>query len=103
MISSLPAMPAEITSIAEALKMAKNIAVVGLSSSPLRPSHGVAAYMQSQGYRILPVNPGISEALGEKSYPSLAEVPEKIDIVDIFRRSEFVPEIVDEAIKLRVP
>src|SRR5437763_3280442 len=89
--------------ITELLKRSKTIAVVGLSSSPLRPSHGVAAYMQSQGYRILPVNPEISEALGEKSYPSLAEVPEKIDIVDIFRRSEFVPEIVDEAIKLRVP
>ena len=96
-------MPTKISSIAEALRTAKNIAVVGLSSSPLRPSHGVAAYMQSQGYRILPVNPEISEALGEKSYASLAEVPQKIDIVDIFRRSEFVPEIVDEAIKLRVP
>jgi len=99
----IPPMPTKISSIAEALRTAKNIAVVGLSSSPLRPSHGVAAYMQSQGYRILPVNPEISEALGEKSYASLAEVPEKIDIVDIFRRSEFVPEIVDEAIKLRVP
>src|SRR5437763_16545197 len=90
-------------SIADALNMARTIAVVGLSSSPLRPSHGVAAYMQSQGYRILPVNPAIPEALGEKSYPSLADVPEKIDIVDIFRRSEFVPEIVDAAIRLRVP
>ena len=96
-------MSAKITSIAEALKMAKNIAVVGLSSSPLRPSHGVAAYMQSQGYRILPVNPEIGEALGEKSYASLAAIPEEIDIVDIFRRSEFVPQVVDEAIKLRVP
>src|SRR2546430_14359032 len=96
-------MSAKITSIAEALKMAKNIAVVGLSSSPLRPSHGVAAYMQSQGYRILPVNPEISEALGEKSYASLADIRDEIDIVDIFRRSEFVPAVVDEAIKLRVP
>jgi predicted CoA-binding protein len=96
-------MPAKITSIADALNTAKNIAVVGLSSSPLRPSHGVAAYMQSQGYRILPVNPEISEALGEKAYRSLTEITEKIDIVDIFRRSEFVPEVVDEAIKLRVP
>ena len=102
-IMAISQMPTKISSIAEALKMAKNIAVVGLSSSPLRPSHGVAAYMQSQGYRILPVNPEISEALGEKSYASLAEVREKIDIVDIFRRSEFVPEIVDEAIKLRLP
>ena len=96
-------MSAKITSIAEALKMAKNIAVVGLSSSPLRPSHGVAAYMQSQGYRILPVNPEIGEALGEKSYASLAAIPEKIDIVDIFRRPEFVEEVVDQAIQLKIP
>jgi uncharacterized protein len=92
-----------ISTIADALKQPKNIAVVGLSNSPLRPSHGVAAYMQTHGYRIIPVNPAIDSALGEKAYKSLAEVPEKIDIVDIFRRSEFVPEVVDEAIKLRVP
>src|SRR5437588_10881835 len=67
--------------ITDLLKHARNIAVVGLSSSPLRPSHGVAAYMQTQGYRIIPVNPTIEEALGEKSYPSLLDVPEKIDIV----------------------
>ena len=96
-------MPAAPNSIAEALKMAKTIAVVGLSSSPLRPSHGVAAYMQGQGYRIIPVNPGIPDALGEKSYARLSDVPVKIDIVDIFRRSELVPEVVDEAIKLKVP
>jgi len=92
-----------ISTIADALKQPKNIAVVGLSNSPLRPSHGVAAYMQTHGYRIIPVNPAIDSALGEKAYKSLAEVPGKIDIVDIFRRSEFVPEVVDEAIKLRVP
>jgi predicted CoA-binding protein len=92
-----------ISTIADALKQPKNIAVVGLSNSPLRPSHGVAAYMQTHGYRIIPVNPAIDSVLGEKAYKSLAEVPGKIDIVDIFRRSEFVPEVVDEAIKLRVP
>ena len=90
-------------SIAEALQQARTIAVVGLSDSPLRPSHGVAAYMQARGYRIIPVNPTIESALGEKSYQSLADVPEKIDIVDIFRRSEFVPQIVDEAIALKIP
>lgn len=89
--------------IAELLKKSKTIAVVGLSSSPLRPSHGVSAYMQSQGYRIIPVNPAIKGALGEKAVASLADVPGKIDIVDVFRRSEFVPEIVDEAIRLKVP
>jgi predicted CoA-binding protein len=88
--------------IAELLKQSKTIAVVGLSSSPLRPSHGVSAYMQSHGYRIIPVNPDIKGALGEKAVASLADVQEKIDIVDVFRRSEFVPEIVDEAIRLKV-
>lgn len=90
-------------SITDLLKKAKTIAVVGLSSSPLRPSYGVSAYLQGQGYRIIPVNPEIKGALGEKAYASLSEVPEKIDIVDVFRRPEFVPEIVDEAIKLKVP
>lgn len=89
--------------IRDLLKQAKTIAVVGLSSDPLRPSHGVSAYMQSQGYRILPVNPHIAECLGEKAYPSLLEVPEKIDIVNIFRRPEFVEEVVDRAIQLKVP
>jgi predicted CoA-binding protein len=76
---------------------------VGLSDSPLRPSHGVSAYMQSRGYRIIPVNPNIREALGEKAWPSLATVPEKIDIVNIFRRPEFVEGVVDQAIVLRIP
>jgi len=89
--------------IAELLKRARNIAVVGLSSSPLRPSHGVSAYMQTHGYHIIPVNPEISEALGEKAYASLADVPAKIDIVNIFRRPEYVDEIVDAAIALKVP
>jgi predicted CoA-binding protein len=89
--------------ITDLLRRAKTIAVVGLSDNPLRPSHGVSAYMQSQGYRIIPVNPAIAEALGEKSYGSLLDVPEKIDIVNVFRRPEFVAAIVDEAIALKVP
>src|SRR3984893_4820219 len=89
--------------IAELLNRSKTIAVVGLSNNPLRPSHGVSAYMQTNGYRIIPVNPKIRGALGEKAYASLLEVPEKIDIVNIFRRPEFVEEIVDQAILLKVP
>jgi uncharacterized protein len=89
--------------ITELLQRTKTIAVVGLSDNPLRPSHGVAAYLQTQGYRIIPVNPQISSALGEKSYASLRDVAHKIDIVDIFRRPEFVEELVDQAIELHVP
>lgn len=89
--------------VAELLRRSKTIAVVGLSDSPLRASHGVSAYMQTQGYRIIPVNPEIEEALGEKAYARLEDVTEKIDIVNIFRRSEFVDEIVDAAIRLKVP
>ena len=89
--------------IRDLLAQAKTIAVVGLSDSPLRPSHGVSAYMQAQGYKIIPVNPSIEEALGEKSYPSLVDVPEKIDLVNIFRRPEFVDEVVDQAIQREVP
>ena len=89
--------------IADLLKNAKTIAVVGLSDSPLRPSHGVSAYMQSQGYRIIPVNPRISDALGEPSFASLLDVPEKIDIVDVFRRSEYVHEVVEQAIRMKIP
>jgi len=89
--------------IAELLKRSKTIAVVGLSPNPLRPSHGVSAYMQSQGYRIIPVNPLIEECLGERAYASLLDVADKIDIVDIFRRPEFVEEVVDQAIQLKVP
>ncbi len=89
--------------IYDVLKKAKTIAVVGLSNSPLRPSHGVALYLQQHGYRIIPVNPTIESALGERSYPSLDAVKEKIDIVDIFRRPEFVPDIVEQAIQLKVP
>ena len=77
--------------------------MVGLSNDPLRPSHGVSAYMQSQGYSIIPVNPQIESSLGETAYPSLLDVPDKIDIVNIFRRPEFVEEVVDLAIQLKVP
>ncbi len=94
---------AETDEIGELLKRTKTIAVVGLSDSPLRPSYGVSAYMQSHGYRIIPVNPSIKGSLGEKAVASLADVPEKIDMVDVFRRSEFVPDLVDEAIRLKVP
>lgn len=86
--------------IPEILKTSKTIAVVGLSSRKFRPSYGVSQYMQEQGYRIIPVNPGESSVLGEKSYASLSEVPETIDIVNIFRRPEYVPEIVEEAIRI---
>jgi len=96
-------LPVQSDPITDILQRAKTIAVVGLSDNPLRPSHGVAAYLQSQGYRIIPVNPQIQSALGEKAYPSLLDVPERIDIVDIFRRPEFVEEVVDQAIQLKVP
>jgi predicted CoA-binding protein len=89
--------------IADLLKRSKTIAVVGLSNRPLRPSHGVSAYMQMNGYRIIPVNPEIKEALGENAFATLLDVPEKIDIVNIFRRPEFVEEVVDQAIRLKVP
>ncbi len=89
--------------IKQLLQRAKTIAVVGLSDNPMRPSHGVTAYMQSQGYCIIPVNPECEEVLGEKSYPSLLDVPEKVDIVNVFRRPMFVPPIVDEAIQIKAP
>jgi uncharacterized protein len=82
------------------LRNAKTIAVVGLSNRRSRPSYGVSEYMQSQGYRIIPVNPNETEVLGEKVYSSLDEVPVHVDIVDVFRRSECVPEIVEAAIRI---
>jgi len=85
--------------LTEVLQRSHTIAVVGLSGKRFRPSYGVAEYMQRAGYRIIPVNPQEREVLGEKSYPDLDSVPEAIDIVDIFRRSEFVPEIVEAAIR----
>jgi uncharacterized protein len=82
------------------LRNAKTIAVVGLSSSRWRPSYGVSEYMQSAGYRIVPVNPNESEVLGEKAFATLEEVPGTVDIVNIFRQPRFVPEIVDAAIRI---
>ena len=89
--------------ITKLLESAKTIAVVGLTDTPTRPSYGVSHYMQSQGYRIIPVNPNITEWMGEKAYPSLLEVPEKIDIVDVFRRPDAVPEVVEQAIQIKAP
>jgi uncharacterized protein len=86
--------------ITQLLRQSKSIAVVGLSSNPARPSHQVAAYLQSAGYRIIPINPNESEVLGQKSYPRLEDVPEPIDIVDVFRRPANVPPIADSAIAI---
>ena len=85
--------------IVEILGSARTIAVVGLSGKRYRPSYGVAEYMKGAGYRIIPVNPNESKVLGEQCYPDLDSVPDSVDIVDIFRRSEFVPEIVEAAIR----
>ncbi len=86
--------------IAEILRKCKTIAVVGLSSNPLRSSHEVTEYMQGAGYRIIPVNPNETEVLGEKSYARLEDVPEKVDVVNIFRRAEEVPPVVESAIRI---
>lgn len=85
-------------SVTKLLERYKTLAVVGLSSKPSRPSHGVAAYMKAHGYRIIPVNPNEKAVLGEKAYGSLEDVPEPIAVVVIFRRSEFVPGVVESAI-----
>jgi hypothetical protein len=85
--------------IADILRTARTIAVVGLSGKRFRPSYGVTEYMQRAGYRIIPVNPYETHILGERAYPDLDSVPDQVDIVDIFRRSEFVPEIVEAAIR----
>jgi len=85
--------------IAEILGSTRTIAVVGISGKRYRPSYGVAEYMQRAGYRIIPVNPLETEVLGEKCYPDLDSVPDVVDMVDIFRRSEFVPAIVEAAIR----
>ena len=84
--------------IARLLREARTIAVVGLSDKPDRDSYQVAAYLQERGYRIIPVNPAVREVLGEKAYARLQDVPEKIDVVDVFRKSDAVPEVVDAAI-----
>jgi predicted CoA-binding protein len=82
----------------ELLKSAKNIAVVGLSSKPARASFGVGRFLQRQGYRVIPVNPGETEVLGERAYPQVQDIPDPVDIVDIFRRSEGVPAVVADAL-----
>ena len=86
--------------IRELLETSGTIAVVGLSSSKMRPSHGVAEYLQRAGYKIIPVNPNETEVLGERAVARLEDINEKVDIVDIFRRSEFVPEVVESAIAI---
>jgi len=86
-----------------ALVQAKTIAVIGISADPAKPSHYVSAYMQSRGHRILPVNPALESVLGEKSYPSLAALPVKPDLVNVFRLPQFIPAIVDEMIALGLP
>lgn len=87
--------------VAQILRNAKIIAVVGLSSNPLRPSNEVAAYLKAAGYRIIPVNPNEREVLGEKAYARLEDIPEPVDIVDVFRRSEEVPRVADSAIGIK--
>lgn len=86
--------------IDEILRNSRTVAVVGLSPRPDRASHGVSKYLQRQGYRIIPVNPNAVEVLGERAYPNLRSVPEPIDLVDIFRRSEFVLPIVQQSIEV---
>jgi len=92
--------PGEASGIADLLRFARTIAVVGLSNKRWRPSYGVSEYMQRAGYRIIPVNPELREVLGEQSYPDVDSVPEPIDIVNVFRRSELAPEIVEAAIRV---
>lgn len=78
----------------------RTLAVVGLSDDPMRPSHSVSAYMQRNGYRILPVNPGVAHVLGERAYPTLADLPQRPDVVNVFRLPRYIPDIVDEMIAL---
>ena len=84
--------------MARLLKEAKTIAVVGLSSNPMRPSFGVSRFLQRQGFRIIPVNPNETEVLGERAYPTVRDVPDQVDIVNVFRRPARVPEVVDDAL-----
>ena len=88
------------SNIPELLKSTRTIAVVGISSNPMRPSNGVSEYMKRAGYRIIPVNPNETEVLGEKCYARLEDIPEKIDMLNVFRRPEHVPEIVESAIRI---
>ena len=86
--------------VAQILRGAKTIAVVGLSSNPMRASHGVAEYLKNAGYRIIPVNPNETEVLGEKAYARLEDIPESVDIVDVFRRAEEVAAVAESAVKI---
>jgi predicted CoA-binding protein len=88
----------KINELRQILSTTRTIAVVGLSDKPDRPSHAVASYLQKQGYRIIPVNPNLTEVLGEKAYPSVRDIPGPVEVVDIFRRAEEVPPIVEDAI-----
>ena len=90
----------DINTLRRILKENKNIAVIGLSASWYRPSYFAAKYLQEYGYKIIPVNPRYDEILGEKCYASLSDIPERVDVVDIFRRADLVPSIVDDAIKI---
>lgn len=85
------------------LQQIKTIAVVGLSAAPSRPSHGVSRALQGFGYRIIPINPIVSEVLGERAYPSLRDLPEPVDLVDVFRQSSHVASIVEECIASKLP
>ncbi len=98
-----PELDETMQALRDLLLSVKTIAVVGLSNKPDRPAHNIPAYLQSQGYTIIPVNPTISEALGEKAYPDLRAVPVAMDVVQIFRRSEDVPPIVEDAIAIKAP
>ncbi len=92
-------MPMNDQELVELLKSAKTIAVVGLSNNRMRASFGVSRFLQRQGYRIIPVNPNETEVLGERAYPSVKDVPEEIDIVDVFRRSSALPEVVEDVLQ----
>jgi predicted CoA-binding protein len=83
------------------LTNAKTIAVVGLSENPSRDSNGVASYLKKNGYRIIPVNPSVDEILGEKSYPDLLSIKDTVDVVDVFRQPQFLPEIAEQAVKIK--
>ena len=93
----------DMRNIEEILRECKTVAVVGLSPNPARPSHGVAVYLQEQGYRIVPVNPMVEELLGERSYPNLEAIPFPVELIDVFRRSQEVPAIVEQAIRVGAP
>jgi uncharacterized protein len=94
-----PGMPSD-QELRSILGEAKTIVVVGLSSKPHRDSHQVSEWLREKGYRIIPVNPNETEVLGEKAYPSLLDVPEKVDVVDVFRRAEYTPEVAEQAVKI---